>query len=134
MLARMSLMVGAASVRRIVATIAHLDAGRARPYRVNCPIYFASVSPTLDARVWELDVPCLHTKLSQQFAALKECRNHWTAFAPVVRVILMIRPLKSTPAGTREAERRSHRWPRLSTFPSQIGRLRKAYQLARPWR
>jgi hypothetical protein len=46
----------------------------------------------------------LQTKLSEQFAALKECRIPPTAFAPIVRVVLMIRPLKSMRAGTREAE------------------------------
>ena len=46
----------------------------------------------------------LQAKLSEQFAALKKCRVPQTAFAPMVRAILMIRPLKSTRPGTREAE------------------------------
>ena len=67
----------------------------------------------------------LQAKLSNQFAALKECKVPRTAFAPMVRAILMIRPLKSTRPGTREAED----WTRLdshihglcSRYASELG-------------
>jgi len=43
----------------------------------------------------------LQARMSAQFAALKECAVPWTAFEPMVRAALMIRPLKSTRPGTR---------------------------------
>jgi len=46
----------------------------------------------------------LQAKLSEQFAVLKECRIPRTAFAPMVRAVLLIRPLKSTRAKTREVD------------------------------
>jgi hypothetical protein len=46
----------------------------------------------------------LQGKLSAQFAVLKACRIPRRAFAPVVRAALMIRPLKGTRPGAREAE------------------------------
>jgi hypothetical protein len=46
----------------------------------------------------------LQGKFSEQFAALKKCRIPRAAFAPMVRVALMMRPLKETRPGTREAE------------------------------
>ena len=45
----------------------------------------------------------LQTKMSDQFASLKKCTVPRTAFEPMVRAALMIRPLKSTRPGTREA-------------------------------
>ena len=45
----------------------------------------------------------LQTKMSEQFASLKKCTVPRTAFEPMVRTALMIRPLKSTRPGTREA-------------------------------
>ena len=41
----------------------------------------------------------LQTKMSAQFATLKECRVPRTAFEPMVRAALMIRPLESTRPG-----------------------------------
>lgn len=46
----------------------------------------------------------LQTKMSEQFASLKKCRVPRTAFEPMVRTALMIRPLKSTRPETREAD------------------------------
>ena len=46
----------------------------------------------------------LQAKFSEQVAALRECSVPQSAIAPMVRTILMIRPLKSTRPGTREAE------------------------------
>ena len=46
----------------------------------------------------------LQARMSAQFATLKECAVPWTAFEPMVRAALMIRPLKSTRPGTREAD------------------------------
>ncbi len=53
----------------------------------------------------------LQIKMSEQFATLKECTVPRTAFDPMVRSALMIRPLESTGPGTREAEE----WASLDT-------------------
>jgi hypothetical protein len=67
----------------------------------------------------------LQAKLSKQFAALKECRVPRAAFAPMVRAILMIRPLKSTRPGIREAEDwttlDSHIHGLCSRYASELG-------------
>ena len=46
----------------------------------------------------------LQTRMSEQFATLKKCMVPRTAFEPMVRSALMIRPAGSTRPGTREAE------------------------------
>jgi hypothetical protein len=46
----------------------------------------------------------LQTKVSEQFAALKQCTVARTAFEPMVRSVLMIRPLESMRSGTRQAD------------------------------
>jgi len=46
----------------------------------------------------------LQTEMSKQFASLKTCKVPRTAFEPIVRSALMIQPLKSMKADTREAD------------------------------
>jgi uncharacterized protein DUF932 len=67
----------------------------------------------------------LQAKLSHQFAALKECGVPRSAFAPMVRAILMIRPLKSKRPGAREAQDwktlESHIRELCSRYASELG-------------
>ena len=58
----------------------------------------------------------LQTKMSEQFASLKGCSVPRPAFAPMVRTALMIRPLKSTRPGTREA----YEWASLNAHVQEL--------------
>jgi hypothetical protein len=64
----------------------------------------------------------LQTKMSEQFVSLKTCRVPRTSFEPMVRTALMIRPMKSTRPGTREA----NEWASLN---AQIHELCNRYAL-----
>jgi hypothetical protein len=58
----------------------------------------------------------LQTRMSEQFASLKKCRAPRTAFEPIVRTALMIRPLESTRPGTRDADE----WASLSAHIHEL--------------
>ena len=60
----------------------------------------------------------LQAKLSEHFAALKKCSVAEEAFAPMVRAILRIQPLKSTRPGTSEAAD----WAMLDTHVHRLCR------------
>ena len=69
----------------------------------------------------------LQARMSEQFASLKECTVPRTAFEPMVRAALMIRPLKSTQPGTREADE----WASLDAHIQKFATAMRA-SLAKP--